>query len=238
MSPARTTRSRPVLPRSARTAASAAIAVLALPAAAGAAVSGTTVTAPSDGAVVEGPYEIGACPLGGAEPDLVTVRGVAPGAADGDEVVLVCEARVDGAAALLPLRTDTLTIGDGPLAAERTVVRDGAFSAVVVAPNEPCRIRAVPPELAPADSLPVYRDAGLDLSAYAGPRVLGDATFFIPQVGSPFEGADFGLARRSADRGLTEVTTLAYGIRGGPHGLGLSGATGGLARTAVVDDVR
>ncbi|WP_026909760.1 hypothetical protein [Patulibacter minatonensis] len=239
MSPARPTRSRP---------ARAVVAVLAvpasalplLPATAGAAISTTNVTTPADGAVLEGPFSGGGGPvvggptLSGPVPGPLVVRGVAPGAVDGDEVVLVCEQRVEGATVLTPMRFAPPAPGEDPVAVI-TTVEDGAFTAEVDAPDQPCRVRALPEELAPTGAAAEYRPATLDLAAYAGPRVLGGSSSRAPDASGP-GGAPVGVYRRVQSRGTGDGTTLGFGVRTGPLGLGLQAASGGLLRTAVVDD--
>jgi len=239
MSPARSRRSRPVRAVTAAALAVPAVAILLAPVPAGAAVTTTAVTSPDDGSVVEGPHPaLQGAPLSGPAPGLLTVRGVAPGAADGDEVVLVCEQRFDGATFLTPLQRTLPVLGGDEAPAERTAVRAGAFEADVVAPDVACRIRALPPELAPDGAGTDARAADLDLDAFGGPRVLGGASYRLGGLDGTFGGAVLGGAERSADRGYVHGTTLAFAARTGPVGLGLTSASGGLVKTAILDGAR
>lgn len=194
--------------------AAALVAAVALPAAAPAAVSTTSVTVPSNDAVFDG---VSASPLSGIGNETTTVSGVAPGAADGDRVTIVCSYTANGVLILMPLGSSA-------------TIEGGAFSATVQQPAYTCRLRAVPIDF---DYGQLPEDT--DLSAYAGPRVLGGShfEFTVDDPGQPFDGAQVLQSTRGQGKGLVLATGMASSVYGGGL-LGWPG--GGLYASVLIDD--
>lgn len=194
--------------------AAALVATVALPAAAPAAVSTTSVTVPSNDAVFDGRS---ASPFSGSGSETTTVSGVAPGAADGDQVTIVCSYTANGVLILMPLGS-------------AATIEGGAFSATVQRPAYTCRLRAVPIDF---DYGQLPEDT--DLSAYAGPRVLGGShfEFTVAESGTPYDGAQLLQSVRGQGKGLVLSTGLASSAYGG----GLFGwSGGGLYASVLIDD--
>ncbi|MGE4428047.1 MAG: hypothetical protein AB7G37_16475, partial [Solirubrobacteraceae bacterium] len=203
-------------PRAALLVSTAALAgALALPVAAPAAVTTTRVTSPTEDTVVD---SLGASFSGDLGEQTMTVSGVAPGAADGDEVAIGCTYTGNGVLIADPLGT--------------AEIDDGAFSGEVHRPIYTCRIRAFPPELVDdGDDL----DPDLDLSAFAGPRVLGGGfqSTRIDEPGSAWDGADAFQSIRGQRNGMVMSTGLSIGLSG--SGL-FGGLSGGIFATALIED--
>ncbi|MEV4422522.1 hypothetical protein AB0L40_21470 [Patulibacter sp. NPDC049589] len=221
----------PVVPgpgRRARTAALsagvAAAALLVIPAAASATVTTTNVTSPAPETVFDS-SGLGSF-LGGIGSDPITVTGTAPGAKDGDEVVIACTYSANGIVAFDPVSYGTVE------------VHGETFVATGIAPAYTCRLRALPADLAEAYDLP----ESTDLSAFSGPRVLGGGVAVLtageddgPFPGSPeTDGAQIYEAVRGQSRGLVLSTSVATGYYGG--GGTIFGYGGGIYASALIED--
>ncbi|MCK9248418.1 MAG: hypothetical protein M0P31_05500 [Solirubrobacteraceae bacterium] len=210
-------RSRRRRPRATAYASTAALAgALALPAVAPAAVSTTSVTSPTEDAVID---TIADSYFGGIGEQMMTVTGVAPGAADGDELNIACLYSGNGIVAALQLGT--------------AEVEGAAFTAEVRRPTYTCRIRAIPPDVLEEHDYDLSPDT--DLSAFAGPRVLGGgfASYRIDESDSPWDGADIFQSIRGQRRGLVMGTGLSMGLLGVDPA---AGASGGIYATALIED--
>lgn len=209
------------------TTAAAMAAIFAIPGAASAAVSTTTVTAPAPDSVFDLKLEDLSGGFGGIDP--VAVTGVAPGAADGDELWLGCSLTVNGLGVFVPLSS-------GPVEVEGQ-----AFSGEIVPPPVTCRVRAVP--LDEDDGTYAFLKTDAELAPYAGPRALGGA--YLKQsssIDTDERGAaaraddptavDFFVNARGQGRGF--AATSGFGLPGG--GTGGFGIFGGLLATAPIDD--
>ncbi|WP_026911225.1 hypothetical protein [Patulibacter minatonensis] len=184
-------------------------AVFAVPAVASADVERTTVLTPADGTVFEGADASSVLGGSGVGTGSTRVTGIAPGAADGDEVDLVCAITVYGESQLTPLKGKPVTI------------EDGAFSATTDGlPPYTCRVLAIPAGLPYRDGLTPAQQA-----AFTGPRVLGGV--HVDSDDLPGSPPGVSVTYRGQGRGLAFYAGLAFPF--------VSGA-GGMIQSYVVDD--
>lgn len=189
-----------------------------LPSAAHAVVTTTTVTSPAPETIFDAQlYSV----IGEGRQEM-TVAGVAPGAADGEEVKLVCTYTLNG------VLYANAVYADGPV-----IVEDGAFSVRTSSvPSLPCRLRAVPEDFDDESMLP----ESTDLSAWSGPRLIGGG-FGLSEIddpGSPLHGSQVYATQRGQAKGLVFATGSGLGGGGGIGG-GF-GIGGGIVLTALLDD--
>lgn len=189
--------------------------VLATPAAAGATVGSTHVDAPAGDAIVLNNVHDG---IGDGGSEMMQVSGSAPGAADGDELRIICTFAFGG------------MIGVDQRSFFPVIVEDERFSTAVNPPDGPCTLRA-------ADAGEYYMDrvpGDTDFSRYAGPRVLG-GQISLQDLGVNerwFAGGHQYVESRSQAHGTFTRSGLWGGGIGGPY------ATGGVSESAVVVGTR
>ncbi|MSW52900.1 MAG: hypothetical protein F2817_18685, partial [Actinobacteria bacterium] len=199
--------------------ASAAVtAGLLAPSAAHAVVTTTNVTSPAAESILDSTGFRYGTQFGD---ERMTVKGVAPGAADGDPLAMVCTYTLNGVQGVLRLDFDL----DDPV-----VVSGGAFEAPDVhTPALPCRVRAIPYDMYDDDTVP----EGTDFSAFTGPRLLG-GTYSVETVDDPGGPAD-GAQMFGTTRGQRKGLGFIFGS-GGLGGFSPYGAGGGILTTALLDD--
>lgn len=206
--------------RAAAIASAAVTAGLLVPSAAHADVTTTSITSPAPETIFDTDFGFLSGGGGGGAGDAMTVTGLAPGADDGDEVRIVCSYTLNGVTILTALDESG---GGGD---EIATVTGGAFSADgVTAPALPCRLRAVPIDT--DDTLP----ESADLSAFAGPRLIGGGFQLLEDTPSG-PGPQTFVTERGQSKGLTAT----YGLGAGGLGGGFGGFSGGVFLTALLDD--